>query len=445
MADILIVDDDQSVASAFERVLRHDGHGCTLASSADDALRRLADHQPDLMMMDIRMPGLNGLEALQQVRSRYPGLHVVMMTAYGTSQTSIDAIRAGAFDYLMKPVDLDQLRDVIRQAIAAKESRARRASGADYASQPAVDLVGSTPAMLEVYKLIGRLAAADVPALVIGERGTGKELVIATIHHNSARRDEPFTTIDCATLTEGTIEAEIFVAARGTLHLAHVDLLPRALQLRLARALVAGPARVAKDNLPARIIASAERALQDLVEAGSFSRELHEALALVTLRLPPLRDRPQDIPLLVRHVVQRMNAELDRTILGVDDTVLGHFLQYPWPGNIGQLEALVKRACIITRSDVITFDLVADGLSDTRLPGRREVESDLCRAVRLALEERIVERHVDEPSSVFHAIVGLVETTLVREALQITNGNQVKASELLGVNRATLRKKVAGE
>ena len=444
MAEILVVDDDQSMATAFERFLQHEGHVCTLASNADDALRLAAERDPDLVMMDIKMPGIDGLSALQQMRSRFPDLNVVMMTAFGTSQTSIDAIRAGAFEYLTKPLDLDQLRTIIRQALAARESRKRAAGreGAADGPQQRVSLVGEAPAMQDVYKMIGRLAVNDVPALIIGERGTGKELVVATIHENSARRSQPFVTLDCATLPEQALEPELFGNRVGTIHLASVHGLPKTLQARLVRVVNEERSRPSSPEPPgARIIASTDEDLVKSVESGAFSRELYDALAVITLRLAPLRDRPADIPLLVRHFVQRFNEELNRTISGVDDEVMRRFQEHPWPGNVGELQSVVKRACIVTRGDVVTKDDIGDSLSEHRIPARQDAESDLNRAVRIALQERLVETSGDAPSSVFHEIVNLVETTLVKEALTITNGNQVKASDLLGVNRATLRKK----
>src|SRR4051812_24343224 len=236
MADILVVDDDQSIATAFEHFLRFEGHECRLASNAEDAVRLIAERQPTLIMMDIRMPGVDGLQALRDIRSRFPGVYVVMMTGYGTSQTSIDAIREGAYDYLTKPLDLDELREVIRKALATQQaSDITAVPGADAGPQPA--LVGETAAMREVYKVIGRLAAIDVPALVVGEHGTGKQLVVATIHDNSPRRDRPFVSIDCAAVPEAALEAELFDRATGTVHLAGIEALTLSLQARLARAL----------------------------------------------------------------------------------------------------------------------------------------------------------------------------------------------------------------
>lgn len=444
MAEILIVDDDQSVATAFERFLKHEGHMCTLASSVDDALRLAAERSLDLVMMDIRMPGTDGLQGLQQLRSAHPDLYVVMMTAYGTSQTSIDAIRGGAFEYLTKPLDLNQLRAVIERALTARRGRDEAASR-EPEPTPGVALVGETPAMHEAYKLIGRLATLDVPALIVGERGTGRELVAATIHENSDRRDRPFLTLDCAMLEAGTIETELFAPALGTVHLGSAHALPKPVQVRLARELAAGSSRsMPARTLTARVIASTDRDLADAVAADTFSRELYEALAVVTITLPPLRDRREDLPLLVRHFIQRFNSDLDRRITGVDDQVMRRLQEHPWPGNVGELESVLKRACIVTRSDVITMDDVGERISDSRFPGRHELESTLTRSARVALQERIAEQRSGE-SSAFHDIVSIVETAIVREALTITNGNQVKASELLGVNRATLRKKSLAE
>jgi two-component system nitrogen regulation response regulator GlnG len=445
MADILIVDDDQSVATAFERFLKHEGHACTLASNAEDALRLVGERDPDLVVMDIKMPGTDGLQALQQIRAAHPDIYVVMMTAYGTSQTSIDAIRGGAFEYLTKPLDLNQLRAVIERALTARRSR-DQVVGVESEALPTVALVGDTAAMHEAYKLIGRLATLDVPALILGARGTGRELVAATIHANSSRRDRPFIDIDCASVGAEMIETELFAPALGTVHLGSVHALPKPIQVRLARELASGHSRsMAPKTLSARVIASTDRDLGEVVAADAFSQELYEALAVVTIRLPPLRERRDDIPLLVRHFIQRFNSDLDRRITGVDDQVMRRLQEHQWPGNVAELESVLKRACIVTRGDVITLDDIGERLSDSRFPGRHELDSALTRAVRAALQERIAEQQVGASSSAFHDVVNLVETALVREALTITNGNQVKASELLGVNRATLRKKSSVE
>jgi len=443
MADILVVDDDQSVASAFENFLSFEGHTCRLASNAEEAMQLIGARRPALVMMDVRMPGVDGLSALKQIRSTFPDIYVVMMTGYGTSQTSIDAIRSGAYDYLTKPLDLDEIRAVIRKAVDAQQTRTSAEGSSTPTSEPLPRLVGSTAAMRDVYKTIGRLAGIDVPALVVGEHGTGKQLVIATIHENSSRAEDPFKVLDCATLNDAAIEQALFDGSRGTLQLSQVEKLSAALQVRLARALGDTLGRQATtDQLTARVIASTESDLAALAQSGSFDRELHAALSVVTVRLPPLRERGDDIPLLVRHFVQRFNAEFDRTIAGADDRVLAVLQEYSWPGNVAELETVVKRGCILARSDVITVDEVGERLGERRSITRRDAESTLAAAARTALQERLVNTADDAPLSAYHDIIDVVETTLVQEALKITNGNQVKAAAVLGVNRATLRKKI---
>jgi DNA-binding NtrC family response regulator len=269
---------------------------------------------------------------------------------------------------------------------------------------------------------------------------------VATIHENSPRRDQPFLSIDCATMPAEDIERELFERARGTVQLANIEVLPQALQVRLARVLGTDfPGDAAGPRQGPRVIGSTEADLAGMVGAGSFNRELYAALAVVTLRLLPLCDRREDIPLLVRHFIQRFNAEFDRRITGVDDRVLRTLQEHSWPGNVGELESVIKRGCILSRSDVITTDEIGESLSRRPLPGRGDAESALARSARTALQERLVDAPGTASSSVYHDIVDLVESTLVQEALAITNGNQVKAATILGVNRATLRKKMPAE
>jgi DNA-binding NtrC family response regulator len=444
MADILVVDDDLSITTAFQRFLSDEHHDVRIAGSAADAMKAIGERRPDLVMMDIRMPGVDGLQALQEIRARFPDVYVVMMTAYGTSQTSIDAIRAGAFDYLTKPLDLDDLRVVIDKALTAQQiSPVEEFATADWSADAPATLVGTAPAMLEVYKLIGRLALNDVPALITGERGTGKQLVGETIHANSSRKDRPFSALDCATLTESAI-GEIFDDETGTLLLANIEVMPAPLQSRVVRALGDAGRAATGLRISARVLASTERDLTEYVRQGTFNRELYEILSVITIRMPPLRERRDDIPQLVSHLIQRFNVELNRSIKGVDSAVAAQLRDHPWTGNVRELESVIKRACILARSDVITADDL--GQTVTRggpFPPRHEADAALRMAATAALHDRLLAKKEDTDSSVFHDVVDLVESTLVDEALAMTNGNQVKASEILGVNRATLRKKMS--
>ena len=442
MANILVIDDDESVASALRRFFEFEGHACRVCGSAADGLRAIQDVRPDLVVLDIRMPGVDGLQALEQIQARYPGLSVVMMTGYGTSQTSIDAMRAGAFDYLTKPPDLDDLRAVLARALAASAMR-ETLPAAELDGLAHVGLVGEAPPMRELYKMIGRLAANDVPALIEGEPGTGKALVVATLHANSARAKQPLRVVDCGG-PQGEVERAMFGGGAGTLHLARIEKLPPELQSRLARALAgeAGP-RLSADTLASRVLATTEHDLGAGVTAGTFNRDLFQALSLITLRLPPLRERREDIPLLVRHFLQRINARLNRSFRGVDDQAARRLKEHAWPGNVGELERVLTRAAIVAGGDIITAADIGD-LDRAAFTVGTEAASALERATRTALQERLVEAKPDS-SSIFHDLVDIVEVTLVKDALSITNGNQVKAAELLGVNRATLRKKAPPE
>jgi DNA-binding NtrC family response regulator len=237
-----------------------------------------------------------------------------------------------------------------------------------------VTLIGDTPAMLDLYKVIGRLATNSVPALVVGERGTGKRLVAATIHDNSPRADRPLVTFDCDEASAADVDARLFGPLAGTVELRHVDRLPRPLQGRVALALIAQRTRGSGPRLAARIIATTAHDLADQTRSTSFSRALYDELAVITLRLPPLRERRADIPLLVRYFVQRFNAELNRAIRGIDDRAARMLEDDLWPGNVGELERVIKRASIVSRRDVMGADEIGESLSHHRFAGRPDID-----------------------------------------------------------------------
>lgn len=436
MADILVVDDDPSIARAFERFLKYDRHEFRIASSAEAGLRLLGERVPDLVFMDVRMPGLDGLQALPMMRAKYPSADVVIMTAHGNSQTSIDAMRAGAFDLLPKPLDVEALRAIIQKVKAAQAVRAKMTVAGDAPADETPALVGGTPAMLEVFKLIGRLATLDVPALVVGERGTGKRSIVAAIHENSARRGQPLTLIDCHGPDASTeVQRLCERAFTGTVHLVHLEALVTRDQLRLAALL-----RESAGPQPMRLIGSSELDLSALAEQGEFNRELHDELAVITLRLPPLRERRDDIQPLVDVLLRRLSRETGRTIQGIDAKVAKMFREHSWPANISELASVIRRAGILSSSGVISADDLGDSLSARLQSVRRIGDSALAKATRDALRERLAAGG-DPDGSPYHDVVAIVEETMVAEALDITGGNQVKAAEMLGVNRTTLRKR----
>lgn len=470
MARILVVDDDERICKVFGEFLSGEGHETEIASNAREALESVRTRHPDLVLMDIRMPGTNGLEALEMMRQIDSDVHVVIMTAYGTSQTSIEAMRLGAYDYLTKPFDLPELKRVIDSALEAQAlSREIEDEPPAYPDKYSmVNLVGATPGMQEAYKLIGMLATNTVPALLVGERGVGKHLVARTIHANSDRRDGPFATVHCQGLLATDLEHEIFgseerdpstgqnirvpgqltVANGGTLFLDDVEALPMHLQARLLRFLTrrgVEPRAAAGEPAPdTRVIAATdvEVGLGEQVREGSFNQELFQHLRTLSIELPPLRERLDDLPDLVTHFIHRCNAELSKSLRGVDERVMESFRTYPWPGNVGELESVVRRAAVLTRGDVITPADIGDRLEEASFVQREDAEAALELAVRRSVRHRMSEQNDEETARHFHDIVGQVETILVNEAMAQTSGNQVQAAALLGLNRTTLRKKL---
>ena len=469
MARILVVDDDERICKVFAEFLSQEGHKPEIASSAGEALESVRSSRPDLVLMDVRMPGTSGLEALEMIRQVDPEVHVVIMTAYGTSQTSIEAMRLGAYDYLIKPFDLSELKKVIDSAIAAQtlSREIGHETPEEEEMYSIVNLIGSTPKMQEAYKLIGMLVTNTVPVLLFGERGVGKHLVARTIHANSDRREGPFAAIHCRSLLASDLELEIFgreerdpltgqvsgipgqlVASKGgTLFLDDIEALPMNLQARLLRFLnsqgVNQQAASREPTADTRVITATdvEVGLGDQIREGSFNQELFQLLRTLSIQLPPLRKRLDDLPDLVAHFIRRSNGELGKSLRGVDDRVMERLMVYSWPGNVGELESVIRRAAVLARGDVITLAELGEQLGESSFAQQEVAEVALELAVRRCLRHSL-SKHKDEGSTHFHDIVRQVETILVNEALSQASGNQVHAATLLGLNRTTLRKKM---
>jgi DNA-binding NtrC family response regulator len=472
MARILVVDDDERICKVFVEFLSGEGHEPEIASNATEALEIVRARRPDLVLMDVRMPGTSGLEALEMIRQVDPDIHVIIMTAYGTSQTSIEAMRLGAYDYLIKPLDLHELKKVIDSAletsVLSREIEDEDEESGEWGTYSMVNLAGSTPEMQEAYKLIGMLATNTVPALLVGERGTGKHLVARTIHANSDRREGPFAAVHCQSLLAVDLEFEIFgreerdpltgritrtpgqleTTSGGTLFLDDIEALPMNLQARLLRFLASqglNQRGVSGEPLPdTRVIAATDVkvGLGDQVREGSFNQELFQRLRTLSIHLPPLRKRLDDLPDLVTHFIRRCNSELGKSLRGVDDRVMERLRAYSWPGNVGELESAIKRAAVLARGDVITLAEIGEQLGESSFVQREDAEVTLELAVRRCFRHCLSEQKDEGANLHFRDIVQQVETILVNEALAEASGNQVRAAALLGLNRTTLRKKM---
>jgi len=462
-ARILIADDEDSLRWVLEKGLRGVGYDVTSVKDGEEAVRVFEAQPFDLVFLDVRMPGLDGLTALERIRDLRPDVYVIVMTAHGSMDTAIKAMQRGAYDYLNKPFDLDEVLLLSERALAASrltQEVARLRTGLAEVREFSA-LIGRHPRMQDVYKTIGRIAGTDVTVLLRGESGTGKELVARAIHHYSRRSGRPFVAVSCAAIPGTLLESEMFghergaftdakerrlgkfeLAHGGTLYLDEIGDTPVDLQTKLLRALqertierVGGHESIAID---ARVLAATNRDLEALMKEGRFREDLYYRLNVVTVNLPPLRERRRDIPLLVEHFLAKHVEELGER--GVAPEALDRLVGYDWPGNVRELENVVQRAMVMATAGVILPEHLPIG----------PVSAAASVAVDATLEE-IIERKLMEcvrglrersSANLYDLVVGLVEKPLLRAVLRETSGNQVRAAQILGINRNTLRKKL---
>jgi DNA-binding NtrC family response regulator len=476
MAKILIADDERAICDAFSAIVRAAGHAPIIASSGREAIALAASECPAVVFMDVQMPEADGLSALAAITRDAPDIPVVMMTAYGTVEIAMEAMRQGAFDYLGKPLDIGQVRALIERALhrpqpAATGHEQGNGHGGNSSTPMRADrLVGNSAAMQTVFKMMSLLASNDFTVLLTGESGVGKELVARGIHTLGERRDRPFIAVNCAAIPDNLIESELFghergaftsagerrigrfeAAADGTLLLDEIAELPYPLQSKLLRVLqersferVGSTRSIA---VRARIIAATNRDPGAPDAGPALRHDLYHRLNLIHLHIPALRDRKEDIDALVQHFLAIANADLGKQLQGVDAEALDRLRRHSWPGNVRELENTIKRAALLARGAVLT---VHDLAFDAAALGSSHAPAEIARlrtAARAALRARV---NPDDPESgasapVFQALVSEVEIELVEEALRITGDNQVAAARLLGVHRSTLRKKLAPE
>jgi len=453
-ARVLIVDDDAAVCWALEQVLTRSGYQVQIAADAAAARRAVRRSRPDVVLTDVRMPGESGLDLLAALRAEHPGLPVVVMTAHGTMETAIEAVQRGAFDYLPKPIDLDRTLDLLRRALG--ENRLA-ASAQPTAAEPTTAIIGSTPAMQEVYRRIAAAAATDLGVLVTGPSGSGKELVARALHRHSRRREAPFIAVNCGALPEGLVESELFgheagsftdakvrkigrveAAHGGTLFLDEVGELPPPAQVKLLRFLedqrftrVGGEGDIGVD---VRIIAATNRDLGSQIAAGAFREDLSYRLTVVTIALPALVDRLDDLPQLVRHFLARIAVRIGRGV-ALTDEAMAMLARYRWPGNVRELKHVLEEAAVLATGGIVSPEHLRISVSAGDHP---VAFTGLKGAVAAAVARLIAQA----PGDIWKRMQDEVEEPLIREVLARTAGNQLRAAELLGINRITLKKRM---
>jgi two-component system, NtrC family, nitrogen regulation response regulator GlnG len=468
MADerILVVDDEESIRWVLTRGLARQGWKAHSAENAHRALHRLAEQSYALVFLDIRLPDIDGLSLLEQLGALPNPPMVVVMTAQGTVDTAINAMKKGAYEYIIKPFDLEAVVSLARQALRA------RAAAADAPLPVPLDLrdslhasgiIGRTEQMQQVYKMIGMVADRDVTVLIEGESGTGKELIARAIHRHSNRAKRPFVTVNCAAIPHELLESELFGHEKGsftgaiattigkfqqgdggTMFLDEVGDMDLNLQAKLLRVLqdmefyrVGGRDPIRVD---VRIIAATHQNLELAVTQQRFREDLYYRLHVVPIYLPPLRERRQDIPLLIDYFLQRFEAELGTGRKFLSDEAREILLSYHWGGNIRELENVIKRAMVLTTSSVILPPHLPESI---RGAAKEEDDADILRRV-VERKARALLSNVQAVGSgeIYHLILSEIERSLLQVVLDETDGNQLRTADLLGINRNTLRKKI---
>ena len=437
-ARVLVVDDDASIRETLELHFRGAGHDVATAASAEDALSQLASVDPTLIVTDVRMGGMDGLALLETLRARRPDVDVVVMTAFEDMRTAIGAMKAGAFDYLVKPLDLDQIDLVVERSVRDQRLRRRAAQLAAAAAEPYAlsQLVGRDPRMIEIYKTIGAVARTRTPVLIRGETGTGKEVIARAIHFNSADAPEPFVAVNCTSIPEPLLESELFghvkgsftgatgdrkgrfeLAGRGTIFLDEIGDTSPAFQAKLLRVLQerefhpVGGERVRRTE--ARVVAATHRPLERMVREERFREDLYFRLRVVEIVVPPLRERRGDIALLAEHLVREGAREMHMAAPVLAPDALTRLTAYDWPGNVRELENALTRALVLGRGSTVTA-------------------GDLALGQESAAADGVGDGTTEDPS------LAAAERAHVLRVLQRTNGNKRQACRLLRISRPRL-------
>ena len=469
MSKLLLIDDEEDVRYSLQRIFNSPEVELATAGSGEEGLKVIPKFKPDLVLMDVRMGGMNGLETLRRIRVIDPKLLVILMTAYGTTQTAIEAMKLGAYDYLLKPFDVAKLKEVIGNALKAARDMKQVVSYEPLLQSEDYELgiIGRSESMQQVFKLIGQVAVTDATALITGESGTGKELVARAIYHHSDRSTQPFLAVNCAAIPEQLLESELFGHERGaftgatgqrigkfeqcnngTIFLDEIGDMTPPTQTKILRVLQSGTFERVGGNQPihvdVRVIAATNKPLEAAVAARQFREDLFYRLNVVRIHIPPLRERRGDVPLLANYFIEKIAREHQRSPKSIAASVVRSMEKYHWPGNVRELENAIRRAHVMAKSDAILMgDLppeIAGTLADTlNQPPAVIGPSEHTSTDAATLARQLFQLARRDPKL---KVIPTIERELVIQALKETNDNQVHAAKLLGITRATLRKRI---
>ena len=470
MENILLIDDDEGLLHFLSRFFQRKGFAVTACKSAGAAFDIISGQRFDLIMLDYKMPGLNGLDALDEIKKIDAKTPVILMTAYGTTDLTIEAMKRGAYDYLVKPFEHTDLSRIVGEALMVNRQVkdvvgfpiADDSPTPDSSQKSPLQIIGDSRKMQEIYKLIGQVAEKNVSVLITGESGTGKELVARAIYHHSRRKEKPFIAINCAAIPESLFESELFGHERGaftgadrttigkiercdqgTLFLDEIGEMSLSLQAKLLRAIqekeierVGGGQSIPVD---VRILAATNRDIEKDVETGRFRQDLYWRLKVISIQLPSLRERMEDLPSLVKYFLNRFCAEYNRPLCFMTDGAQKKLSSYTWPGNVRELENCLRRAVLLSAGNVIPEKdlMIPDAEEQTVL--KTSGREQLLDRLRSKLDSIIPDILRLSNQDIHANVIEMVEETLIQAALRECGDNQVQAAKMLGISRNTLR------
>ncbi len=462
---ILVADDDKAVRTVVNQALAREGYVVRSASNAATLWGWIADGEGDLVITDVVMPDENGLDMLPRIKRARPALPIIVMSAHSTLLTAVKATERGAYEYLPKPFDLNELVNVVKRALSPESDPQPVPSLAGFEVDDQLPFIGRSPVMQDIYRIIARLTSTDLTALIIGESGTGKEVMARALHMYSKRSDKAFVAVNMAAIPRELVESELFghekgaftganrrhsgrfeQAEGGTLFLDEIGDMPLEAQTRLLRVLQQGEFTPVGGRTPrradVRIIAATHRDLRQLVNQGLFREDLFYRINVVPIRIPPLRDRSEDVPDLVRHFLAVV-ADEGLPAKTIDGAAMARLASYSWPGNVRELENLVRRLAVLYSDEVIGVDTIDSELSEPAAARDVADGEGLGATVERQLQQYFAAHKDSLPTSgLYGRVLREVERPLIALTLSATRGNQLKAARVLGLNRNTLRKKL---
>lgn len=465
---VLVVDDDTQITDALSEYLQNFDYNLKIASTGAEALSKIGDPDIAMVMLDINLPDFSGFDVLSKIKEINSSLPVVMMTGFASTEVAIEAMKMGAYEFITKPFDIEKIASLVNQVLRKTPHLQGLETFSKEKELIPGDIVGRSPEMMEIAKLIGQVATSDASILIHGESGTGKELVARSVFKNSLRKDKPFLSVNCAALPDTLLESELFghekgaftgaytrklgkfeVCSGGTIFLDEIGDMSPLTQAKVLRVLqeqeferVGGLDTIKVD---VRVIAATNKSLVNMIKEGQFRIDLFYRLKVVSIYLPPLRERRSDIPLMVDHFMKIYCAETGKTMDGISSQALDELIKYPWPGNVRELENNIHTAVVMAKNNVLLpehFPVLSETNETVRFD-LEVVEEDYSRMFAEYINPNFEKILAVSEGHVYHHLQSGFERALISAALRHTGSNQVKAAELLGISRNTLRDRIA--